>query len=499
MASSLTTLANIEQLVGTEELDKAVEAAAKRRKKKAETEIVHTGNQLILPEGISTEQAIELLQRKLEADNQRFSISEFIPGYPYDAAAAFYFAMKDRFGFTCASEYEINTFFGKKKMDPQILQIRTGPKPGDILQIPSGGFLIPGMEEPVIVQLYWSRRSGEMGVQIGGKLRAKDRTTVRELTAASIERLRTQSLYKGKALSLRTNEDGQLDIRAEPEFMDVENVDVDRLILNNSTMDQLRTFLWGPIQNTAACRKDGISLSRTICIPGTYGTGKTLAMLCTAKVCVDNGWTFVTVNRAEGLTEAIEFARRFQPCLVSIEDIDRVTEKRDTMANDLFNTISGLQKDAEVMVIMTTNFLEKIDKAMLRPGRFDAIIKFDPADGDTAIRLLRRTLGTRLDPKADLESVAHLLAGHIPATIDEMGKRALLARIVTGSKTVTLQNVITAANGIKWHADLLLDKKPEELSIEAKAGHAIRELMNGHDQQIAMISKRIEEIHNYVS
>src|SRR5690606_35602369 len=143
------------------------------------------------------------------------------------------------------------------------------------------------------------------------------------------------------------------------------------MIHTKETDALIRTNIFSPLKHTEACRKHKIPLKRGILLEGKYGTGKSLTARVTAKVAVDNGWTFIMLNRAQGLRAAIEFARTYQPCVIFAEDIDRVADREDENVNDLVNMLDGVvTKDMEMMICLTTNFIEKIDQALLRPGRF---------------------------------------------------------------------------------------------------------------------------------
>jgi SpoVK/Ycf46/Vps4 family AAA+-type ATPase len=490
-------MAEITALLGSEATKKAIRVAYEKERVKAETDVMHSGSAIILPENVTIPEVIELLQRKHDAAQLKIEINELISGFPYDAAVAFYRAMQERFGFTCGSAYDVKTMFGKERVNPEVLQIRVGPKPGDIIQIPHGGFLIRGIEQPIKTRLYWSRRSGEMGLTISAELRAKDRETIRELCARATEILRTQSIYKGKALILRTDESGHIHESAEPEFMETDGIDPSQLILNADTMAQIDNYFWGVIRHTDAFRAAGLPLNPRVLLPGEYGTGKSLLMRTTAKLCVDHGWTFIQVNDPRCLREALEFAEAYQPCVVAVEDVDRVTEVRDDKTNMLFNAISGMGSvDNQVMLVMTTNHEEKIDKAMLRHGRVDKIINLRTADADTAERLVRRYAGTRLPADTDLSRLRPVITGHIAATLANVANQALSAMIVRGGTSITEDDLLIAAHSVEAHATMFREKpattvkSPEEL-----AGIALKQLMNGHDAQITSIHANVKEVH----
>src|SRR5262249_6291709 len=140
---------------------------------------------------------------------------------------------------------------------------------------------------------------------------------------------------------------------------------------------------------------------------------------------------------------------------------DRVADKRDERGNDLLNTIDGiLAKDAKVITVLTTNFVERLDPAMLRPGRLDAVISVRAPEAKSVIRLLHIYARGLLDAKSDLTEVGHSLAGNIPATIREVVERSKLAMIGRGADSINAEDLLIAANGMKEHLALLAPKTP---------------------------------------
>src|SRR5262249_22003547 len=149
--------------------------------------------------------------------------------------------------------------------------------------------------------------------------------------------------------------------------------------------NQIDTSILVPIMHTKEVEAQKIPLKRTILLEGPYGTGKSLTARMAARVCEENGWTFILLDRVQGLRTALEFANRYSPAVVFAEDIDRISEERNDAANDLINTIDGvLSKSSKIMTILTTNFADKLDKAMVRPGRLDAVISLR-APSDAAV------------------------------------------------------------------------------------------------------------------
>src|SRR5580765_2759252 len=113
-----------------------------------EVGIKHEGRHITLPAepGMMPEyKAIEALQRKIDDENQMFNVVEIIDAYPHDGAIAFYKAMCELYGW--ASPQAVRSFFGDRL--PEMMSIKVGPRPEQVVQVPVGMFMLPGVEEEI--------------------------------------------------------------------------------------------------------------------------------------------------------------------------------------------------------------------------------------------------------------------------------------------------------------------------------------------------------------
>jgi SpoVK/Ycf46/Vps4 family AAA+-type ATPase len=476
---------------------------AARQKQIAEIGVKHEGSQIILPaqpDPMPLLEAAAFLTEHARAADQIYEIYEAIDGYPFDAAAAFYRALQNRYGFVNSVTTQHTNWMGEKfDVPPDMRQIKTGPNPEDITQVPVGGFQLPGFENPIETGFRRDRKTEKVVFLVTGKLKAKDRDAIREILADTARELQQHSIYKGRAIILKTDEDGDVLENDEPEFMATDKIDPSRLVLPRNVEELLQDTLFTLIQKTERCRELRIPLKRTVALAGPYGTGKTLCAYVTAKHCVDSReWTYVMVDRAEGLAGALRFARRYQPCVVFAEDIDRVTATRDDEANDLLNEVDGiLAKDSEIITILTTNHLDRIQKAMLRPGRTDAIIPINAPDAEAAQRLVRLFAGDLIGDQEPLESLGAQIKGYIPAVIREIVERSKLSMISRNDDKLSVHDLLAAAHSMKAHSDLISESvEGEEINVYEKAGRAISGLFeNG---PIARMNDKIGQIHNEI-
>ena len=406
------------------------EAAKKINWDRLDVGIDYVGRAITLPGEpgkMPLDKAIEALKRKNAEAEQPFQVHEVFDAYPLDAAVAFVKAMKNLYGW--ASPQTVMTFFGPKP--PQMISVKTGIADDDVVQCPMGAFKLPGVGEMVhtLIGAYGPKDS--MAFLIHAEIKHKEKHILLELATETRRILKAESIYRGKAIRLGVNYEGQLDVSDPPQFMDVRAKD--ELVFDDDIQSQIDTSILVPIRETSQCRKHKIPLKRGVLLEGPYGTGKSLTARMTARECELNGWTFVLLDKVQGLRAALEFANRYAPAVVFAEDIDRVMEDRDESANDLINTIDGVvSKRSEIMTILTTNFVEKIDKVILRPGRLDAVISLRAPTDEAVKRLLRVYAGTLLDDTANVDLAAHELSGQIPASIRECVERAKLGMIGRG-------------------------------------------------------------------
>lgn len=438
--------------------------------KRLDPDITYDGSKISLPAHpapMPLPVAIEALQRKQKDEETELDVFEVIDAYPEDALVALNKAMKDKYGW--ASPIPKMSFFGP--IPPDLVTVATGPNDTDSVQVPYGMFTLPGVENPI--EVVRSRSSNGPNLVIRGSVRKREAGVVKDLANLTREVLKTSSIYKGQAISLTTDDDGDIDYSSPPTFMHTAHIVEDELILNDIEMDQIRATLWAPIRYTQACIDNNIPLNRGVLLEGTYGTGKTMAATVTSKVCVDEGWTYILLDDVRGLKEALLFAQRYQPAVVFAEDVDRVAEVRDQRGNDLLNTIDGvLTKNAQVITVLTTNHVEKLSRAMLRPGRLDAVVSIRPPEGRAVERLIRLYGRDLIAEGEDMSEVNEVLSGNIPATIREVVERSKLAMIADGRHDVNAANLLVAAHGMAGHLALLADE-PAKLSTEQVLGNAL--------------------------
>lgn len=429
---------------------------------KKEIDVRRHGSQIVLPKlpgPMPIPAAIAALNRKMEDEEQTISPVEFVDAFPLDGAVAFMKAMKHIYGW--ASPIPTRGFFGSKN-PPKMIGVKVGPV--ETIQVIFGRFQLPTITGYIETSVGRSPE-GDFCFIISGELKKKDCHLIAELAALTREIVKNESIYKGKALHFRTNTKGGVDFKIQPTFINTKNTLKEELVLNTDVMELIDTSVFTPIKHTKRCLTHRIPLNRGVLLEGIYGVGKTMIAKLTAGVCEENGWTFLMIDKTVALKDALIFAQRYSPAVVFCEDIDRVTKERDDSANDLLNTIDGiLTKDAEVISIMTTNHVELINKAMLRPGRLDSVITITPPNKNSVQKLLRVYARGLIDGKENLDKAGTELAGQIPATIREVVERSKLRGIsnMNGNKLqITQRDLLHAAFEMKQHLALLNRPDPK--------------------------------------
>lgn len=479
-------IASLAHLVGAEAEKKKAEFF-----KHTDTDIKYEGKKIVLPgnpTNMPIDDAIDALERKKADLEQEMDTHEVIDAFPLDGAVAFVKALKELYGW--ANSVPTPGFFGPQ--NPKMLTVETGLN--ESVQVPWGKFQVPGVENKIGITNDDSPNGPVLIIY--GTVRKREQHIIKEIADKTREILKTESIYRGKAVRLRVDSDGDLNLNIPPQFIDTSSAKPEELIMSREIEEQIETSLLTPIKHTKACVEHGIPLNRGVLLEGKYGTGKTMTAMMTGQTCEQNDWTFILLDNVKGLKEALLFAQRYQPAVVFAEDIDRIADSRDESGNDLLNTIDGaLTKSAKVITCLTTNYVEKIHSAMLRPGRLDAVIRVTPPDGEAVGRLLRLYGRDLISADESLIEVGEHLQGNIPATIREVVERSKLGMLSRGDTSLTESDLLIAAKGMAHHLDLLNSGKEDEVSPEEALGKAFVELLQGGsiEEEGQMTRREIKE------
>ncbi len=432
-----------------------------------------------LPSPMDVDVAIQNLLDFKALSLQTYSINEFLPGMPYDAAYAFVQVLKERYGWV--NPQTKMTIFGPEP--PQMVSVRYGAAPSEFVEVPVGKFKLPDITADIETG-FRRNPKGKTGsflsFVISAEVKHEDRKVIQELITRTREYVEKNSIYRGKAMRLGVGSNGMVEELVEPSFIDLSKVSEEGLVLTDVNYSLINHTVWTPIRKTAIARKHNVSLKRGALLYGPYGTGKTLTALVTAKIAVEHGWTYIMLDDPKGLVQALEMAKLYQPAVVFAEDIDRVvTSDRTDRANDILNTIDGaVQKNSEIITVLTTNHIDKINEAMLRPGRLDALVHVTKPDAKAAERLVRLYAGNLLAQTESLDELGVLIEqeGFIPAIIAELVNRGKLGMIFREGNHITQQDLLVQAHLLRDHSKLLQKDKVEPSAAEA-VGLSLKRLL----------------------
>lgn len=451
---------------------------------KVVADVVRTGSQLVIPEGVTIDQAIDLLNRRKKFEEETTQLSRAFDVFPLDGAVSLDIVLRALYGW--APAIPTPGFFTSNP--PQLIAVNVSPT--ETQQVPWGRFKLPNVEGYVETSSARSE-SGRIIFQVVAAVKRKNERQIQELFEALNEEIKRSSIYRGKAIKIRFRDDeGKPVPLPTPVFLDTTYIREESLVFSRHIHDSVNTNLFTPIRRARDCLRNGITLKRGVILGGHYGTGKTLAAAVASKIAVETGITYIYTERADELKDAVEFAKQYQSpaAVVFVEDIDRTIQGNRTAEMDaVLNTIDGVDgKHNNIIVVLTTNAIDKVHPAMLRPGRLDAVIDISPPDGEAVERLLRHYGGYMIDPTENLQEVGKVLEGNIPAVIAEVVKRAKLSQLAiqdanTPITKISAKALLEAAKTMRMQIELVKGKpevQPTRLE-EALAGVIQRAVNHG--------------------
>jgi transitional endoplasmic reticulum ATPase len=202
-----------------------------------------------------------------------------------------------------------------------------------------------------------------------------------------------------------------------------------------------------PLHYGPLFRHAGVRPSKGILLHGPPGTGKTLLAKALARESEAN---FIAVKGPQllsmwvgeserGVREVFRKARQSAPCIIFLDEVDALAPRRggggdsqvtERVVSQLLTELDGIEELKEVVVLAATNRLDRVDPALLRPGRFDFLVELPAPDQEARLSILR--VHTRRMPLADDVNLAALAAeteGFVGAEIEELCRRAALLAI----------------------------------------------------------------------
>jgi len=438
--------------------------------------------QIVVPAGMKLTEAADLLMRLDKAEDKTVAVYHEFEAFPLGGAVAFRAALDEIYGFALGADTP--TWFGPKP--PAMIGVPVGPN--QIKQVPWGRVTVPGVAGHLDTNMTVNPTPKFV---LTGETKQRHAGEIDAIVAKVREKLKTESIYKGKAIRLDLSwmRNGQAfsPTGDAPKFtIPVDKVKEDDLIYPAQVRNDMQLGLFTPIEHSEVCRATGIPLKRGVLLAGDYGVGKTLCAYVTAKKAVQNGWTFIYLSNALDLEAGFRFA--------------------------VLNAFDGVDTKAlEIITVLTTNHLSKLSQAFLRPGRCDTLVLVTRPDADAASRLVRLYGRGLLEDGIDLARVGAALSGHLPAEIREAVERAKLAAIsrmagtgeLAAGKTIAghvrEDDIMAAVSAMHAQHKLLEPKAVDTRSVAEKCadifGRRVADAVaNGSDRSSALALNMLQSI-----
>ncbi len=239
----------------------------------------------------------------------------------------------------------------------------------------------------------------------------------------------------------------------------------------------------------------GAKIPRGILLCGKPGTGKTLiARAIAGEADVPfismSGSEFIEMFAGLGASRVrklFERAKKLSPCIIFIDEIDAIGARRTNASgaesennqtlNQLLVEMDGFETNDAIIVLAATNRPEMLDKALLRPGRFDRQITIAPPDLKGREEILKiYTKQKKLADEVDLTSIAEDTAGFTGAELANVLNEAAIIATVNKHDAITNMDIEEAVKKVTvglQKTSRIISEKDKRLTAYHEAGHAI--------------------------
>ena len=240
----------------------------------------------------------------------------------------------------------------------------------------------------------------------------------------------------------------------------------------------------------------GAKLPKGALLVGPPGTGKTLLAKAVAGEAnvpffslagSDFVEMFVGVG-ASRVRDLFKEAQKQAPCIIFIDEIDAIGKSRDSRygggndereqtLNQLLAEMDGFDSSKGLFILAATNRPEVLDKALLRPGRFDRRIIVDKPDLKGRIDTLKvHSKDVLMDDTVDLEAIGLATSGAVGSDLANMINEAAIAAVKDGRKVVSQKDLFEAVEVViagKEKKDRILSKEEKRSVAYHEVGHAL--------------------------
>jgi len=256
----------------------------------------------------------------------------------------------------------------------------------------------------------------------------------------------------------------------------------------------------------------GAKLPKGALLVGPPGTGKTLLAKAVAGEAgvpffslagSDFVEMFVGVG-ASRVRDLFKEAQKMAPCIIFIDEIDAIGKSRDSRygggndereqtLNQLLAEMDGFDTSKGLLILAATNRPEVLDKALLRPGRFDRRIIVDKPDLKGRLETLKvHSKDVKMDESVDLDALALATAGLVGSDLANMINEAAINAVKNGRQLVNQSDLFEAfelvAVGGKEKKDRVMSDKERKIVSYHEVGHALVSALQKNTEPVQKIT-----------
>ncbi|MGN1147850.1 MAG: ATP-dependent zinc metalloprotease FtsH, partial [Lachnospiraceae bacterium] len=265
------------------------------------------------------------------------------------------------------------------------------------------------------------------------------------------------------------------------------------------------------LHNPGKYSKIGAKLPKGALLVGPPGTGKTLlakAVAGEAGVPFFSlaGSDFIELYVGVGASRVRDLfkeATKNAPCIIFIDEIDAIgrsrdskygggNEEREQTLNQLLSEMDGFDSSKGVLILGATNRPEILDKALLRPGRFDRRIIVDKPDLKGRVEILKvHAKDVKMDETVDFDAIALATSGAVGADLANMINEAAINAVKDGREYVSQKDLFDAVEQVlvgKEKKDRIMSKEERKIVSYHEVGHALVSALQKNSEPVQKIT-----------
>ena len=265
------------------------------------------------------------------------------------------------------------------------------------------------------------------------------------------------------------------------------------------------------LHNPQKYSKIGAKLPKGALLVGPPGTGKTLlAKAVAGEAHVPffslTGSDFIELYVGVGASRVRDLfkeATKNAPCIVFIDEIDAIgrsrdskygggNEEREQTLNQLLSEMDGFDSSKGILILGATNSPEILDKALLRPGRFDRRIIVDKPDLKGRVEILKvHSKDVKMDETVDLDAIALATSGAVGSDLANMINEAAINAVKEGREFVSQKDLFAAVEQVlvgKEKKDRIMSKEERRIVSYHEVGHALISALQKNSEPVQKIT-----------